>query len=110
MAGAYHACTGARAGARRRVPCSGGSMSRVAIVLTALGLALAGVLVYFFAGRGEQKVVVTLQPGPPQPRVPLGEAGMDPQAIDAAVTYAAARNTRALVVGRGGHIVFEKYW
>jgi hypothetical protein len=26
------------------------------------------------------------------------------------VTYAAARNTRALVVGRGGHIVFEKYW
>ena len=27
-----------------------------------------------------------------------------------AVDYAGARNTRALVVGRGGHIVFEKYW
>jgi CubicO group peptidase (beta-lactamase class C family) len=85
-------------------------MSRVAIVLTALGLALAGAAVYFFARQREQTLVVTLQPGPPQPRVSLGEAGLDPQAIEAAVTYAAARNTRALVVGRGGHIVLEKYW
>ena len=51
-----------------------------------------------------------LEPGPSQPRVSLGEAGMDPQAVEAAVSYAATRNTRALVVGRGGHIVFEKYW
>jgi len=85
-------------------------MSRVAIVLTALGVALAGALAYHFANPREQTVVVTLQPGPPQPRVSLGEAGLDPQAIAEAVTYAAARNTRALVVGRGGHIVFEKYW
>ena len=90
-------------------------MSRVAIILTALALALAGVLVYLFAGKGfasrsPESVVVTLQPGPPQPRVSLEEAGMDPQAVEAAVSYAAARNTRALVVGRGGHIVFEKYW
>ena len=30
--------------------------------------------------------------------------------IQAAVDYAGARNTRALVIGHGGHIVFEKYW
>jgi CubicO group peptidase (beta-lactamase class C family) len=34
---------------------------------------------------------------------------MDPRAVQA-VSYAATRNTRALVVERSGHIVFEKYW
>jgi CubicO group peptidase (beta-lactamase class C family) len=56
------------------------------------------------------RLEVSAQPGPPQPRVSLGEAGMDPKGIAAAVAYADGRNTRALLVGRGGHIVFEKYW
>jgi hypothetical protein len=39
-----------------------------------------------------------------------GEAGIDPAAIQLAVDYAGKRNTSALVIGRNGHIVFEKYW
>ena len=45
-----------------------------------------------------------------QPKVSPAEAGIDMAGIQAAVDYAAARNTRALVIGHGGHIVFEKYW
>jgi CubicO group peptidase (beta-lactamase class C family) len=56
------------------------------------------------------RIEVAVESGPPQPRVPPGEAGIDPSAIAAAVDYAAGRNTRALIIGRGGHIVFEKYW
>lgn len=76
------------------------------------GLIAVAVLafVWFRAGADPQPVVVTLNPGPPQPRVTPTEAGIDSEAIDAAVEYAAPRNTRALVIGHGGHIVFEKYW
>ncbi len=76
----------------------------------ALGLALVGFLLFRFAGKDAPPVVVNLTPGPPQPRVSPEEAGMDPQALEAAVAYAGARDTRALLVGRGGHVVFEKYW
>jgi CubicO group peptidase (beta-lactamase class C family) len=31
-------------------------------------------------------------------------------AIEQAVTYAGERNTRALLVGHGGHVVYERYW
>jgi CubicO group peptidase (beta-lactamase class C family) len=79
------------------------------VVGLALGLALAGTLFYMRGGGGRQ-VAVFLTPGPPQPRVPPGEAGMDPAALEAAAEYAGKRNTRALVVGHGGHIVFERYW
>ncbi len=58
----------------------------------------------------EPRLTVSRQAGPSQPRVPPGEAGIDPAGLAAAVEYAGARNTRALLVGRGGHIVFEKYW
>lgn len=58
----------------------------------------------------EPRVVVTLTPGPTQPKVLPAEAGIDMAGIQAAVDYAGARNTRALVIGHGGHIVFEKYW
>ena len=51
-----------------------------------------------------------ISPGPPQPRVSPAEAGVDAAGLAAAVEYAGPRNTRALLVGRGGHIVFEKYW
>jgi CubicO group peptidase (beta-lactamase class C family) len=56
------------------------------------------------------RVEVQLQPGPTQPRVAPADVGIDPNAIAAAVAYAEPRNTRALVVGHSGHIVFEKYW
>ena len=85
-------------------------MSRLAFVMITVSLALGGVALYHFGGKREKPVFVNLVPGPSQPRVPPGEAGLDPQAIETAVAYAATRNTRALVVGRGGHIVFEKYW
>ena len=58
----------------------------------------------------EPRIVQAMPPGPPQPKVPTAEAGFDMAGIQAAVDYAAARNTRALVIGHGGHIVFEKYW
>jgi CubicO group peptidase (beta-lactamase class C family) len=58
----------------------------------------------------EPRVVVRLTPGPDQPRVSPEEAGIDMAGIQAAVEYAAERNTRALVIGHKGHIVFEKYW
>jgi CubicO group peptidase (beta-lactamase class C family) len=58
----------------------------------------------------EPRVRVALEPGPQQPRVSPGEAGIDMTGIQVAVDYAATRNTRALLIGRGGHIVFEKYW
>jgi CubicO group peptidase (beta-lactamase class C family) len=51
-----------------------------------------------------------MTPGPPQPKVSPAEAGIDMAGIQAAVDYAGARNTRALIIGHGGHIVFEKYW
>jgi len=58
----------------------------------------------------EPRIVVAMPEGPPQPKVSPAEAGIDMAGIHAAVDYAGARNTRALVIGRGGHIVFEKYW
>jgi CubicO group peptidase (beta-lactamase class C family) len=58
----------------------------------------------------EPRLDVMLTPGPPQPKISPSEAGIDAAAIQNAVDYAAPRNTRALVIGQGGHIVFEKYW
>jgi CubicO group peptidase (beta-lactamase class C family) len=66
--------------------------------------------VYWFSDPVPDPVVVQIQPGPSPPRIGLGEAGIDPAAVENAVAYAAQRNTRALVIGRNGHIVFEKYW
>ena len=72
--------------------------------------ALLLLAVYWFSDPMPEPVVVTLQAGPSPPRVPPSEAGMDSAAIQNAVAYAADRNTRALVVARNGHVVFEKYW
>ena len=50
-------------------------------------------------------------PGPPQPQGVAWRGGHRSRpAIQLAVDYAGKRNTRALVIGRSGHIVFEKYW
>ena len=75
-----------------------------------MALALVALIVWRYTADSAETVVVKLTPGPTQPRVPPGEAGIDPAALEQAVVYAGERNTRALVVGRGGHIVFEKYW
>ena len=53
---------------------------------------------------------IELQPGPPQPPLTVEEAGMDPAALELAASYAASRNTRALVVGFNGHVLYQKYW
>jgi CubicO group peptidase (beta-lactamase class C family) len=79
----------------------------IAALLVAAG---AGFALYRLAAFVREPVTVDLSAGPPQPKVSPGEAGIDPVALEAAVTYAGARRTRALVVGRGGHIVYEKYW
>ncbi|MEO8020025.1 MAG: serine hydrolase domain-containing protein [Pseudomonadota bacterium] len=89
----------------------------IAVVIAAVVLAPANArrqlvaMVTGVAGVNEEpRVIVKLAAGPQQPRVSPDEAGIDMAGIQAAVDYAAARNTRALVIGRGGHIVFEKYW
>jgi len=81
-------------------------MGLIAVVAFAL-LLLA---VYWVSDPIPDPVVMQLTPGPSPPRISLGEAGIDPAAVDNAVAYATDRNTRALVIGRNGHIVFEKYW
>jgi len=86
-------------------------MSRHAHIALAIGLAMVGLLAIFLnVDRKPEPVVVKLNAGPAQPRLPVGEAGLDPAALANAVEYADQRRTSALVVGRGGHIVFEKYW
>lgn len=47
---------------------------------------------------------------PEPPRVRPEEERIDPEALKAAADYAAQHESTALIVGRHGHIVFEKYW
>jgi CubicO group peptidase (beta-lactamase class C family) len=84
-------------------------MKKIAIGLVVVALAAAGVALFLHRG-GVEPITVVVTPGPAQPRVSPEEGGIDRLAIDEAVQYAGPRNTRALVIGRGGHIVFEKYW
>ena len=84
-------------------------MKKIGIAAAVVVLAGAGLVLFLHRQRVES-VVVALPAGPTQPKVSPEEAGIDPLAIDEAVQYAGPRNTRALVIGHGGHIVFEKYW
>ena len=77
-------------------------------VVAALVVCLIALAV-FMRKRGDP-VPVHLAPEPAQPRVSPAEGGVAVVGLEAAAAYAADRNTQALVVGRGGHIVFEKYW
>ena len=45
---------------------------------------------------------------PPAPRVTPQLESLDPQALEMAATYAAAHDSRALIVSRHDHIVFER--
>jgi len=75
----------------------------IALVLLAAGLAA-----WWFAQR-PGTLAIAIEPGPNQPTVSLSEAGIDPAAVDLAVDFARRRNTQALVIARGGHVVFEHY-
>lgn len=50
----------------------------------------------------------TQEPAPP--RVSPEEEQLVPAALEAAAEYAKAHGSTALIVGRRGHIVFERYW
>jgi CubicO group peptidase (beta-lactamase class C family) len=58
--------------------------------------------------RETELVAGTSDPLPP--RVSPDYAGLDVAALDAAAAWAGERSTRALIVWRRGHIVYEKYW
>ncbi|HEY6124568.1 MAG TPA: serine hydrolase [Steroidobacteraceae bacterium] len=80
-------------------------------LLAVVAVIAAIAFVMFRSGESApERIVVKLVPGPPQPKVTPAEAGIDMAAIQAAVDYAGKRNTSALLIGQGGHLVFEKYW
>lgn len=81
----------------------------VIAALCALALVIA-FAAYKLLTRGPPDIVVPLAAGPAQPRVSATEGGIDAAAIEVAVDYAGQRNSSALVIARGGHVVFEKYW
>jgi hypothetical protein len=85
-------------------------MKNVAWSVLVLALAAAAFMIFRSGESPRDRIVVTLVPGPPQPKVSPAEAGIDLAAIQIAVDYAGKRNTTALVIGRGGHLVYEKYW
>jgi len=85
-------------------------MKSYAIALIFVVAGIAGGIFWASRKAHVEPIVVKLPPGPDQPKVTPAEAGIDPVAINEAVQYAGDRNTRALVIGHGGHIVFEKYW
>jgi len=85
-------------------------MKKFGILALLVVLAVAAFALYRYRWSEPARIVVKLVPGPPTPRISASEAGIDPAAIQLAVDYAGKRNTSALVIGRNGHIVFEKYW
>jgi hypothetical protein len=85
-------------------------MRKLQFGMTALALVLLGFSLARFVDGDGKPVTVHLVPQASPPRVPPGEAGIDPAALNAAAEFAGKQHTRALVVGRNGHIVFEKYW
>lgn len=58
----------------------------------------------------EPRAVLRGGAAPPPPELSPEDAGIDPKALELAVVYASERNTTALLVGRRGHIVFERYF
>jgi len=48
--------------------------------------------------------------GPEPPRVDPAYEHLSPESLEAAADHAGKTGTQALIVGRNGHIVFERYW
>jgi CubicO group peptidase (beta-lactamase class C family) len=97
--------------------------SSTARLLAAGGLALLALLVAavlwqphlarFFGGRDRDYEPRELVPGgnvPPAPRVAPALESLDPAGFEAAADYAGRHRSRALIVSRHDHIVFERYW
>jgi hypothetical protein len=85
-------------------------MKRLGMLALVVALVAIAFTLYRSRETDRDRIVVQLVPGPPQPKVSAAEAGLDPAAIQLAVDYAGKRRTAALVIGRNGHLVFEKYW
>jgi CubicO group peptidase (beta-lactamase class C family) len=47
---------------------------------------------------------------PPTPRVAPEQEQLEPAGLEAAAKYAAEHGSRALIISRNDHIVFERYW
>lgn len=99
---------------RRRV-IIGASLLGVVALAAAMSLSTRRYVAALVVGRDgiayhQPRVQISSLPGPPRPRVSPAEAGIDPAVLEAASIYAGARKTQALIVARGGHIVYEKYW
>jgi CubicO group peptidase (beta-lactamase class C family) len=58
----------------------------------------------------EPSEIIAGSNGPASPRVAPSEEHLSPQALERAATYAEEQGTKALIVARHGHLVFEKYW
>lgn len=84
-------------------------MTKTNFVLIAVALVMLGTFLFLTIEPEAEPVAVTLTPGPSQPRVPPEEARMDAEALELVAQWAGERDTQALVVAQGGHIVFERY-
>lgn len=91
--------------------------------IAAAGLALLALLVAatlwqphlarFFAAADRDYEPRELVPGgnlPPAPRVTPALESLDSTGLEAAADYAGTHGSRALIVSRHDHIVFERYW
>lgn len=84
------------------------SIGRIALMSLLAATSMAALVAC--QDRARARIVVPLAPGPAQPEVTPAEGGIEQAAVDAAREYAGRHGARALVVARGGHVVFEHYW
>ncbi len=58
----------------------------------------------------EPSEIIAGSNGPASPRVAPELERLSPQSLETAASYADAQGAKALIVGRHGHIAYEKYW
>lgn len=58
----------------------------------------------------EPSEVIEGSNGPSSPRVAPDLEHLTPRALERAASYAEAQGAKALIIGRHGHIAYEKYW
>jgi len=81
-----------------------------AVVL--IGAIGGGVLLWRYAGsqRAPPREIIAGGNQPPAPRVAPELESLDRSALEAAAGYAGEHGSRALIVSRHDHIVYERYW
>jgi CubicO group peptidase (beta-lactamase class C family) len=86
-------------------------MIRIRTGVVALSCVLATLLAFVACERSASadRIVMPLTPGPAQPKVSAAEGGIEQAGIDLAQRFADERQARALVIARGGHVVYENY-